>query len=126
MSEITYRIVHRRDTLLVFERGPDKRPTSSLQVARMGDNGMIDSLMGAGFYKLMETVGLKPFQEMGLSHVYAAVTDLHLTMLRERMPLITATWLRHTVVDGIPMNWVEITASGEAGVDVTESTFSTL
>lgn len=125
MNEITYRIVHRRDTLLVFERGPAKRPTSSLQVARMGDNGMIDSLMGAGFYKLMETVGLKPFHEMGVSHVYAAVTDLHLEMLRDRMPLVTATWLRPTVVDGLPMNWVEITASGDAGVDVTDSTFST-
>ncbi|WP_157900156.1 hypothetical protein [Rhodoferax koreensis] len=126
MSDITYRIVHRRDTVLVFERGPDKRPTSSLQVARMGDNGMIDSLMGAGFYKLMETVGLKPFHEMGVSHVYAAMTDIHLDMLRERMPLVKATWLRPTVVDGIPMNWVEITASGEEGAHFTESNFAVL
>lgn len=126
MSDITYRIVHRRDTLLVFERGPDKRPTSSLQVARMGDNGMIDSLMGAGFYKLMESVGLKPFHEMGISHVYAAVTDMHLDLLRERMPLVDVRYLRPTIVDGIAMNWVEITASGQAGASMSESTFATL
>lgn len=126
MTDITYRIVHRRDTLLVFERGPAKRPTSSLQVARMGDNGMIDSLMGAGFYRLMETLGLKPFHEMGVTYVYAAVTDLHLDLLRERMPLIDVTVIRPTLVDGILMNWVELTASGKSGVEITDSTFATL
>lgn len=92
----------------------------------MGDNGIIDSLMGQGFYKLMAEIGIKPFEEMGIRHVYAAVTDLHLDVLQQKMPLVKAKWLRHTVVDGIPMNWVEISASGGEGAHVTESNFAAL
>ena len=126
MTDITYRILNRRTTILVFERGPKKRPTSSLQITVMGDNAMIDSLMGAGFYALMKTVGLQPFHDMGVLHVYAAVTDLHLGLLRSEMPLITAKRIRPTVVDGIVMNWVEISASGVEGANLTESKFGTL
>ena len=125
-SDITYRILARRQTVLVFEKGPKKRPTSSLQITIMGDNAMIDSLLGAGFYALMQTVGLQPFHDLGVLHVYAAITDLHLQLLQQRMPLVTAKKIRPTVVDGIVMNWVEISASGRPGVDVTESTFATL
>lgn len=126
MNEITYRIIPRRCTLLVFERGPGHRPDSSLQISLMGDRAVIDSLMGAGFYRLMGEVGIKPFQEMGIAHVYAAVTDVHLRLLCERMPLVHVERIGPITVDGIPMNWVEITASGEAGAHVTPSNFATL
>lgn len=123
---ITHRIVDRRVTMLVFERGPHKRPTSSLQLTVMGDNAVIDTLMGPGFYRLMEQVGLKPFEEMGIAHVYAAITDLHLRLLIERMPLIDVTVHRPTEVDGIPMLWVELTASGLSGAAISDSTFAAL
>lgn len=123
---ITHRIVDRRVTMLVFERGPAKRPTSSLQLTRMGDNAVIDTLMGPGFYYLMESVGIKPFQDIGIAHVYAAVTDLHLRLLVERMPLVNVTVHRPTVVDGIPMHWIELTASGRPGADISDSTFANL
>ncbi|MFZ4286621.1 hypothetical protein [Variovorax sp. HJSM1_2] len=126
VDQITHRNVHRRTTVLVFERGPDKRPTSSLQVTQMGDNALIDSLMGPGFYRLMERVGLQPFTELGIHFVYAAVTDLHLQVMRERMPLLRVTRLRGTVVDGIAMNWVEISASGNSGLAMSDSTFAAL
>jgi hypothetical protein len=126
MTHITHRIVDRRITMLVFERGPHKRPTSSLQLSRMGDNAIIDSLMGPGFYRLLEKVGLQPFEEMGIRHVYAAVTDVHLCLLADRMPLVDVTVIRPTVVDGIPMNWVEIKGSGRLGVEAGESGFATL
>lgn len=126
IATVTHRVIDRRVTMLVFERGPHKRPTSSLQLNRMGDNAMIDTLMGPGFYRLMETVGIKPFQDMGIAYIYAAVTDLHLHMLMERMPLVNVKVLRPTVVDGIPMQWIELTASGKPGVDITDSTFASL
>lgn len=125
-ATVTHRIVDRRVTMLVFERGPDKRPTSSLQLTRMGDNAVIDTLMGPGFYRLMEQVGIKPFQDMGIAHVYAAVTDLHLRLLLERMPLVNVTVHRPTVVDDIPMHWIELTASGKPGVEITDSSFASL
>lgn len=123
---VTHRIVDRRVTMLIFERGPHKRPTSSLQMSVMGDNAVIDTLMGPGFYRLMEQVGIKPFQDMGIAHVYAAVTDIHLRLLLDRMPLVAVTVHRPTVVDGIPMNWIELTASGKPGVEITDSTFASL
>ncbi len=53
-----YVVLPRRSTVLLFGSA-SFNPTASLQVAQMGDVGMIDSLMGRGFYELLAAAGLQ-------------------------------------------------------------------
>lgn len=77
-----YKVLQRESTVLLFDRRDSINPRSSLQVMQVGDRGMIHTLMGPGFYKLLEVCGLAPFEELGLHYVYAAVSDPHLSLMR--------------------------------------------
>ena len=102
-----YTILEREKTMLLFDRENTINPSSSLQIMQVGDRGMVHSLNGPGFYKLLEGGGLRPFEEMGLRSVYAAVSNPHLSLMR--------TMLHHRVeidvqgeclIDRHALNWV--------------------
>ena len=55
-----------------------------------------------------------------------ALLALPLAAVSQGMPLVNVTVHRPTVVDGIPMHWIELTASGKPGVEITDSSFASL
>lgn len=83
---MSYKILDRESTVLLFPKDGDLNPTSSFQVMRVGDRGMIHSLLGGGFYDLLSQEGLAPFRDMGVKYVYAAVSPAHLRLMRKGMP----------------------------------------
>lgn len=72
--------------MLLFQKDGDLNPSSSLQVMQVGDRAMIHSLIGNGFYDMLNSVGLKPFKEMGVKYVYAAISHAHYRLMSRRLP----------------------------------------
>ena len=105
-----YRILDRESSILMFDRIGTINPSSSLQVMRVGDRGMIHSLPGAGFYALLAESGLKPFRELGLRYIYAAISDSHLALMRRRLPAgIVLEVEGDCSIDGHSLRWVLMT-----------------
>lgn len=91
----------------MFDRIGTINPSSSLQVMRVGDRGMIHSLLGAGFYALLAESGLKPFRDLGLRYIYAAISDSHLALMRRRLPAgIVLEVEGDCSIDGHSLRWV--------------------
>ena len=110
-----YRILDRESTILMFDREGTINPSSSLQVMRVGDRGMIHSLLGAGFYALLAESGLKPFRDLGLRYVYAAISDAHLALMRRRLPAGIALEIEGDCsIDGHALRWVLMTEAEAA------------
>lgn len=94
----------------MFDRIETINPSSSLQVMRVGDRGMIHSLLGAGFYALLAESGLKPFRDLGLRYIYAAISDSHLALMRRRLPAgIVLEVEGDCSIDGHSLRWVLMT-----------------
>ncbi len=96
----------------MFDRIGTINPSSSLQVMRVGDRGMIHSLLGAGFYALLAESGLKPFRDLGLRYIYAAISDSHLALMRRRLPAgIVLKVEGDCSIDGHSLRWVLMTGA---------------
>lgn len=94
----------------MFDRDGTINPSSSLQVMRVGDRGMVHSLLGAGFYALLAESGLRPFKSLGLRYVYAAISDSHLALMRRRLPAgIVLDVVGDCSIDGHVLRWVLMT-----------------
>lgn len=71
---------------------------------------MIHSLLGAGFYALLAESGLKPFRDLGLRYVYAAISDSHLALMRRHLPVgILLEVEGDCSIDGHALRWVLMT-----------------
>lgn len=94
----------------MFDRIGTINPSSSLQLMRVSDRGMIHSLLGAGFYALLAESGLKPFRDLGLRYIYAAISDSHLALMRRRLPAgIVLEVEGDCSIDGHSLRWVLMT-----------------
>lgn len=108
---INYKILQRESTVLMFDRADSINPRSSFQVMRVGDRGMVHSLMGPGFYKLLEGCGLDPFKALGLTSVYAAVSSAHLVLMRTMLQSrVRIEQHGECLIEGHVFNWVLLTA----------------
>lgn len=83
-------------------------PVASFQVAQVGDIGMIDSLMGRGFYELLADTGLQPFRDLGIRHVYAALSPAHFRLLRAALKGARVEQQGTCRINGRDIPWVQI------------------
>ena len=105
-----YKILERESTVLLFSRDGDLNPTSSFQIMRVGDRAMIHSLIGEGFYKILSDIGIKPFLDMGVRHVYAAVSPAHYRLMRNKVSSgIVITLEGDCFIDGHKFKWIKVT-----------------
>lgn len=103
-----YVVLPRRSTILMFGR-ESFNPTASVQVAQMGDIGMLDSLMGKGFYELLAAEGLRPFRDMGVRRVYVAIAPSHLRLMRRCLKGASIEQLGTCRINGKDIPWALIT-----------------
>jgi hypothetical protein len=83
-----YKILPRRVTLLIFN---DKDPinySAACQININGTHGTIDTLIGKDFYRFLEEKGYKPFKDLGLEEICAAVTPAHCRLIQRRLKSI--------------------------------------
>jgi hypothetical protein len=81
-----YEVIPRRVTLLIYdETYSDINYVASCQVNINGTKGTIDTLNGKDFYKFLQEYGLKPFKDLGLNEVSAAVSLLHLRLIKRML-----------------------------------------
>lgn len=108
---IRHSTIHRDHTILMFddESSNDKKPMSSMQLMQMGDHGMVHSLMGPGFYQMVQQDGFTPFTDLGIVKVYAAVSDQHLELMRRKLTKrldITREGINN--INNMPFNWISL------------------
>ncbi len=80
-----YKFLQRRVTLLIFDDNDPVNYTASCQININGRHGTIDSLVGSGFYAWLSEYGWKPFADLGLIEVSAAMTPAHYRLLRSKL-----------------------------------------
>lgn len=81
-----YEILTRRVTILIYDEDySDINYVASCQVNINGSRGTIDTLNGKDFYKFLLEHGLKPFNDLGLDEVSAAVSLAHLRLLKRML-----------------------------------------
>ncbi|MDB5895448.1 MAG: hypothetical protein JWQ88_2979 [Rhodoferax sp.] len=74
-------VVPRMSSLLMYAKPLSIRYTSSVQVMLDGDEGIIHTLNGTDFYRLLAENGLAPFENMGVSNVRASVSPGHVRLM---------------------------------------------
>lgn len=77
-----YKVLTRRVSLLVFKDSDPTNYSAACQININGKHGTIDTLIGKDFYELLHEHGYKPFKDLGLIEVSAAMTPAHLRLLR--------------------------------------------
>jgi hypothetical protein len=107
-----HRILQRRVTLLIYDDNDSVNYISSCQININGKHGTIDSLVGAGFYNWLAEHGFKPFSELGLVEVSAAMTAAHYRLLRTKLAEINT--IKITAVtepsdtDELKLYWIQM------------------
>jgi len=96
----------RQTSMLFFDRPGTINPSSSLQLAQVGECGMAYSLMGPGFYQVLESQGLAQFERLGVRYVYAAVSDAHLRLMRARLKAVVVEYQFKCRIADHALNWV--------------------
>ena len=109
-----YKTLIRRVTLLVFNDHDSVNYTASCQININGVHGTIDTLIGSDFYKFLEKYGYKPFKDLGLQEVSAAVTAAHLRLLRIKLKdvntvVITGIEEPEEVGPNLKLYWIRMT-----------------
>lgn len=107
-----YKVLTRRVTLLIFGKDPVNY-SAACQININGRHGTIDTLIGSDFYEFLSEYGYKPFKDLGLVEVSAAVTEAHLRLLRRRLKdidiEITHTEEPEEVGPNLKLCWVRMT-----------------
>lgn len=112
-----YVALTRRVSLLVFD---DLRPDSAnypsaCQLTVNGEYGMVDTLVGPGFYKLMASDAWAPFKAQGLRVIYATISAAHLRLMRRAIGhLVDITQIGTNSIDGHAMPWVQISEKSKS------------
>lgn len=108
MDSIRYSVIPRRVSLLIYGK-QNLNYTSVLQISIMGDRGTIDSLNGRDFYALIKQTGLKPFRDLGLQTITAAMTAAHYRLAkRELAGIVDVRRTGETRVGPASLLWVEL------------------
>ncbi len=82
---MSYSIVPRDTTIVIHPEGESHDYERTLQVQVCGDRGQLHSLSGEGFYVLLLTHGARPFLDLGLVQVSAAVSAGHARLMQHRL-----------------------------------------
>ena len=109
-----YKTLIRRVTLLVFNDHDSVNYTASCQININGVHGTIDTLIGNNFYKFLAEYGYKPFRDLGLIEVSAAVTESHLRLLKTKLKnvnivVITEIEEPEEVGPNLKLHWIRMT-----------------
>jgi hypothetical protein len=109
-----YKILPRRVTLLIFNDNDSVNYSAACQVNINGQHGTIDTLIGKDFYKFLAENGYKPFEDLGLVEVSAAVTPAHCRLLQARLKgikTIQVTEIEEPEKDapGLKLCWIRMT-----------------
>jgi hypothetical protein len=90
-----YKFLVRRVTLLVFDDNDPINYAACCQININGTHGTIDSLVGKSFYEFLHEYGYKPFSDLGLVEVSAAMTPAHLRLLKMYLKDIDTVCVDH-------------------------------
>nr|WP_315210818.1 hypothetical protein [uncultured Albidiferax sp.] len=104
-------VLVRQSSLLFFDRPGTLNPRSSMQLAQVGECAMAYSLMGPGFYELLQQRGLVDFEALGVRYVYAAISDAHLRLMGTRLAGVRIEVQFKCWIGAHLFNWVLLTAA---------------
>ena len=81
---------------------------SSMQMHIEGDRGIIHSLAGHGFYKIIEQHIHKAFALTGTTVWHANIQDWHVEVMREKLGhVLDIHVIGRGEISGYAMNWIE-------------------
>ncbi len=77
-----HEIIPRTFTILLHDDDDGVRPSSGVEVMRIGHIGLLFSLRGSGFYKRLALDGLECFRELGIDTVLTGISKKHYRAMR--------------------------------------------
>lgn len=108
MKRTRYVNLQRQYTTLMFEED-GFNPSSSMQIAQVGDIGTVHSLVGPGFYRSLASTGLTPFRDEGITKVYTAVSEGHLRLMQAQLQDARIQQVDVCRINGKDIPWILIT-----------------
>lgn len=109
-----YKFLTRRVTLLVFSDHDPINYSACCQININGTHGTIDSLVGKDFYEFLHEHSYKPFADLGITEVCAAMTPAHLRLLKMYLKDIDTICIDHVEMptessNPVKLCWVKMT-----------------
>lgn len=104
----SYAIIDRWQSLLLYKENKEKY-VASCEMTILGNIATIYSLKGEEFYSLLLELEFKPFKDLGLVAIRAAMTTSHLRLLKRSLKGIAEVIdVRESIVSGHKLREVEI------------------